>query len=297
MKGTSFILLVTALLLSSCAGVETDAEMMRLIQDTTESCEIDIPYAFVRDCAPFRELREHARNKPFPAVLGTLSVALNDDNPAARAVASNLLYGEVKDNRHRIKENAKNISTGILNNLIQGIADNKDYSARYAVAVTVYTATVLDRHAPLFTMLKEHPQAIVRTEGYPKTMTYGRLGVLPFLKEAAKADNIQTQQAVLQAPLEMFDYTEKEQNTVAEWMLPYLNDENTTLVYIAGRVLYNRCGPEYIDTVLDTVEKHIDATNGRLDYPFKYILDHAYNPQESEEQRARKRALMRRIRK
>ncbi len=302
------VVLVTVFVLSvsvmQCKDrVPVDGEIMDAIKAAASNCNVDMRYAFVRNCTGSEDVKlsDIISNKTVPASLGTISVALNDPDEKIRVVACKLLYREVRDNISTIEKNADKITPAVVENLLKGTAKIKGYVAMYAAEAVTHIAIMKGHEMGLYRMLKEHPQEVVRVHGYSNLMRFGRLKVFDIIKELAKSSDPGMVLAALDAPRNMYKYTDEEKKVICPWALTYLGNDDPQIAFRAGATL-NICAGKFIDAVLDECAKR--ANKGELKPPFSYVLTNftfsckemfGTPPTGTKEQCARRDALKKKI--
>lgn len=293
MKKHAFLLILVMLLSSACSSVAVDGQLMDAIKAAAKNCKVDLRYAFVKDCKEVEALSKLVKNMGPTKALGTVSVALNSDDPKTQAVACKLLYREIKDYAHRMQKNAKQLKPAVVRNLIKGVTALKKYVVMYAVTSTVHAAMIKGLEQELYTMLDKHPQRSVRIEGYRQLMRFGRLKGFEKVKQVvASAKDKYVKLSALNAPLNMYKYSKAEAKAVGDWATPLLKDPDQEVAQVAGRILY-RCGGSYIDAVLDEAEAR--AKQGKLSKPFANAILFGYNRGETAAQKERKEKLKQQV--
>lgn len=295
---------VLSLFVIQCKGkVPVDREIMDAIKAAASKCSVDMRYAFVRNCQSSEDVKlsDIISTKAVPVSLATISVALNDPDEKIRVVACKLLYREIRDNISSIENNIEKISPATVENLIKGTANIKGYVAMYAAEAVTHIAILKGHDIALYKMLKEHPQEVVRVHGYSHLMRFGRLKVFGIVKELAKSTEPRMVIAALDAPRNMYNYTDEEKNAICPWALSYLNNDDPQVAFRAGATL-NLCAGKFIDAVLDECEKK--AVRGGLKAPFSFLLTnftfsckemYGSPPTGTKEQCARREVLKKKI--
>jgi len=263
---------LSALLISSsCGSVKVDKEFMALLKNLATKCKLDKRYAFLKDCdADKKKVGDMVRSRGRVPTLGTVSVALNDKDENLKTVAVWALYSHYKDYMKQFTNNPKALSKGIVTNLIKGVANHKGYAAMYGARTAVHAAMITGRDKELYAMLKAHPQDSVRSESYGYLMTFGRLKAFPKIKEIASGGDKRLKRTALYAPQNMYKYTDAEKKEVCEWAKGFLTDSDEYLAIRAGGILNRICKGEYIDLVLNEVEKRDKA--GTLKSPYYWLV-------------------------
>ena len=270
MKKISLFVTVLIILftLGGCSNIKVDKEIMGLINAAAAKCNIDMKYAFVKDCAEAGKLSEMVIKK-MPEAIATVSAALNDRNEKVKVVACQLLYREVKDNITKVKAKPEVLTDPVVDGLIKGTGALKSYVAMYATASTVHAAMIKGKQNELYAMLEAHPEKAVRMEGYVNLMTFGRMKAFEKIKELAKSSDKNILYASLNAPRGMYEITDEESKAVCDWALPFLSSDDMQTAYQAAAILTRYKG-KYIDAVLEKAEKL--AAEGKLTNPFALAL-------------------------
>lgn len=299
MKPKIIVLLSAALLLLSACGttLKTDKEMKRLMDEAVKNCEIDTRYASIKGCNKGKELRTVTRDTPVDIALNTASIALNSENKKMRAVACFVLYMELKNKRYQIKKMAKKLNSAMVDNLLSGMKKYPTYVMLYAADAVTYTATLTGRSGDLLKLLNDYPVRQVQQAILSKLMTYGRTEMIPVLKKWAKDKNKYVSRAALRAPQYMYKYTPEEKKAVAGWMSEVFKLGDNYEKSIAGKILYNKIGGKYADTVLDYIEKEIPAaeTAGKAPWELRRLAYGLWNKNLSETQIKRAKDLKEKI--
>jgi hypothetical protein len=269
----SFAILLT--MLSACKKVSVDGEIMDAIKATSENCEVDLRYSFVKNCkaGELTNLQKLIKDKGPTHSLSTVSAALNDSDEKVRAVACKLLYREIRDNIGNIDKNKDKLPAAVAEHLIEGMSKIDTYVVFYAAQLTTHVAMMKGVEDKLYAMLKDHPIPQVRYESYAYLMTYGRLRAFDKVKELMKGpfgDDKWLPYHISSAPGNMYKWTDDEKNAICPWLKEQMNNENESVQEKAARTISGRCGGEYIDAFLDEAEKR--ANEGNLKSPFSKAL-------------------------
>lgn len=293
-----FALLV--LLLNACgSSLQTDKGLEKLMQKAVKNCQIDTRYASIKGCDEGKELRTVARDTPINIALNTVSIALCSDNIKMRAVACHLLYMELKNKRYQMEQMKKQLSSGMVDNLLKGMKKYPTYVMMYAADAATYAATLTGKTDALIKLLEEYPVKQVKQSILSKLMTYGRTAVLPTLKKFAKDKETYVARAALQAPLWMYKYSAEEKKQVAGWMTEVFKLGDNYEKSIAGKVLYNKIGGEDASPVLDYLDKQITAAekDKKASWELKRLAYGLYNRKLPKEVQDRAAKLKERLRK
>lgn len=307
LKGAAALL---PFLFAACGSVKTDAEIMDGLKAIVAGCEIEMRYGWSKNCKAgekdkFLKLMEGKlkTDEGRVAALGTLATALHSADQKLQAVAADRLYDNFRDFGH-FGSKPQLMTPALADKLISGVAKVKGYVAFYAARSTAHAAVISGKTAELYKMVEAHSEENVRYEAFRNMMQYGRLKVLPKLKELVASADQKAQVAASYAPISMYNWTDAEKKEICPWGKTLLQHKNETVAQNAASFLGMRCGGEYIDAVLDEADRR--AKEGNLKPPFSYALTHSTfscesflgsKPQGNPEQCKRREALKQKVAK
>ena len=272
-------LLLAAPLLFACGSVKTDSEVMAGVKAIASGCDIEVRYGWAKNCKAgekdrFLKLMDGKLKTDLGrvAALGTLATALHSKDEKIQAVAADRLYDNFRDFGH-FGKNPKLMTPALADKLLSGVASVKGYVAFYAARSAAHAAVLSNKTADLYKTVESHPEKAVRYEAFRHMMVYGRLKVLPKIKELVASADQQSQVAGSYAPISMYDWTDAEKKEICPWGKTLLQHQTETVAQNAANFLSMRCGGEYIDAVLNEAESRLKA--GTLKPPFSYALTHS----------------------
>lgn len=254
-----------------CKKIQTDSELMGLIESAAQNCKVDTRYAFVTECKndEVAKIEKIIAEKKVVPLLGTFTVALQNKDDKIKAVACKFLYRHYRDNIGELDKNRDKIDTAVVEALIKAVGETKEYVSFYAAEVVTHLAMMKGLETSLYAMLKSHPQEYTRLEGYRQLMRFGRAKAFDRVKELAGNSDGKIVLAALEAPNNMYEMTEQEKNLICPWAQGFLSHADDNAALTAARIM-NQCRGKFIDAMLDEAAKR--AKEGRLKPPFSRAL-------------------------
>ena len=260
-------------LLFACGGgkVKGDQAILDQINKVAANCEVDIRYTFLKNCKENadKDLEKMIKEKGVSLSLPSLAIALNNDDIKVSATSASMLYSHIKDNMKAVNENPKSVEDNVLDLFLKGLEKHKSqYYTFYAVRSVTHLATIKNKTDKLVAFLKTHPEKAVQVEGLNYLMQYGRLGVFKTVKELGKDANLAT--IALYNPQTMYQYNETEAKEICDWTVSFLDNPDDKIAGNASVTTAIRCRGEYLDKLLDQIEKK--AGEGKLNGYYRSSL-------------------------
>jgi hypothetical protein len=191
------------------------------------------------------------------AAVATLAATLADKDPALQTVTANLL-----NTAFRVPwlpgKDASSVNAEDAKALLGAAVKLPNALARQAVPAAVHAAMLSGSAAEAYALLDKADAAEIRPLGYRYVMTHGRLAALPKVQELAKDPSIALVFAALEAPRNMYDWTDEERAAICPWAAEMLNDSRPNVPSRAAGLL-GSCGTPFVDTLLERSEKALKA--------------------------------------
>lgn len=191
-----------------------------------------------------------------PAAIATLAFALADPNPALRTVAANVLNTAFRAPWN--DENAGAVDAGDARALLTAALAAPKPLARQAVPAAVNAGFLAGIGEEVLAALDKADPAELRPLGYRYVMTHGRLAAFGKVQELVNDPNPAVSLAVLEAPRNMFAWSEAEQAAICPWAATLLKDPRPAVTARAAGVL-GSCTGEFVDLLLERGEKSLKA--------------------------------------
>jgi len=118
---------------------------------------------------------------------------------------------------------------------------------------------------PLYDIVRDHPTPGVASRIMKHVAGYGRLAVLPRMKQWARNAKARRLELLLEGALEMRRMSEAEKQGVCPWARTFLGHEDLGVARRAGEVMV-RCQGDYIDALLAEGKRRVEA--GQWTKPF-----------------------------
>jgi hypothetical protein len=126
--------------------------------------------------------------------------------------------------------------------------------ARQAVPAAVLAATLAGQTEELFAALDRADQTELRPLGYRYVMTHGRMAVFGKIQQLVKDSNSSLAFAALEAPNNMYGWTQTEKTILCPWANDLLKDPRPNVATRAAGLL-SHCGGEFVDALLQRGEQ------------------------------------------
>lgn len=122
----------------------------------------------------------------------------------------------------------------------------------------VLAATLAGQREDLYAALDRADQTELRPLGYRYIMTHGRLDVFGKIQQLVKDNNSALSFAALEAPQNMYAWTQTEKAAICPWAAELLKDPRPNVATRAAGLL-SSCGGEFVDALLERGEKALKA--------------------------------------
>lgn len=237
-----------------------DDELLGLLKTISTACTIDPAEGSVT-CAQGENRRLTtlfaSGKRKRPAAIATLAFALTDASPALQTAAANLLNTAFR------APWTDDVTVGAVDAadaraLLQAALAAPKPLARQAVPGAVNAAFLAGIGDEVFTVLDKSDPAELRPLGYRYVMTHGRMAAFAKVQELAKDPNPAVSLAVLEAPRNMFSWTEPEKAAICPWAAELSKDTRPAVATRAAGLL-GSCSGEFVDLLLDRGEKSLKA--------------------------------------
>ncbi len=275
-----------------------DVTLLKQMMNITQSCKIDSAAANVT--CPQGENRQLisefvADQRSRPAAIATLAHALADANPALQTVAANLLNGGFRSPWGAdLRIGA--VTAADAKSLLTTTLKLPKPLARQALPGAVNAAELAGLGKDVYAALDAADQSELRPLGYRHVMTHGRLAAFEKIRQLAKETNSAVAFAALEAPRNMYGWTDAEKSAICPWAAELLNDPRPNVATRAAGLL-SSCSGDFVDQLLDRGEKAVKSGQinaGELG-PFRDLCSAANAKQPgvaSDKQCDRNRALL-----
>lgn len=237
-----------------------DADLLKQLTTIAQACKVEAVEGSVT--CPQGENRRLigefvANQRSRVAAPATLAHALADPNPGLQAAAANLLNGAFRSPwGPDLKAGAVQASDAKA--LMAAALRAPKALARQAVPAAVLAATLAGQTDELFASLDKADQTELRPLGYRYVMTHGRLGVFGKVQQLVRDNNSALSFAALEAPSNMYGWTQTEKAALCPWATELLKDPRPNVATRAAGLL-SRCGGEYVDALLDRGERALKS--------------------------------------
>ncbi|MCB1176558.1 MAG: hypothetical protein KDK36_03160 [Leptospiraceae bacterium] len=258
--------IIFSLTIMNCGKVKDDPEITASITKAVANCEVDTRYASLKNCKENadKDLKDMIKNKGPAASLPSLAVALNNDDIKVAATAASVMYSNIKDYMTKVSEKPESVDGKVLDLFMKGLEKYKsEYFTMYAVRSVVHLA-MIKGDKKIIGFLKSHSEKAVKSEGLTYLMQFGRMKVFDEVKELA--GDKETVRIALKNPRNMYKLSADEEKTVCDWAMGFLDSEDMTASGNAAMTIATRCKGEYLDKLLDKVEKAAEAGELKGDY-------------------------------
>jgi hypothetical protein len=233
-----------------------DAELLKQLTDISHACKVDVVEGNVT--CPQGENRRLisefvANQRSRITAVATLAHALADSSPALQVATANLLNGAFRSPwGPDLKAGA--VPALEAKALLAAALKAPKALARQAVPAAVLAATLAGQTDELFAALDRSDQTELRPLGYRYVMTHGRLGVFGKVQQLVKDNNSALSFAALEAPHNMYGWTQTEKAAICPWATDLLKDPRPNVATRAAGLL-SSCGGEFVDALLERGEK------------------------------------------
>ncbi len=237
-----------------------DADLLKQLADIAQACKVDAVAGNLT--CPQGENRRLisefvASQRSRPAAVGTLAHALADSNPSVQVVTAHLLNGAFRSPwGPDIKVGA--VPAPQAQALLAAALKAPKALARQALPAAVLAATLAGQREDLYAALDRADQTELRPLGYRYIMTHGRLDVFGKIQQLVKDNNSALSFAALEAPQNMYAWTQTEKAAICPWAAELLKDPRPNVATRAAGLL-SSCGGEFVDALLERGEKALKA--------------------------------------
>lgn len=176
---------------------------------------------------------------------------LLDTDPALQAVTANVMNGAFRSPWGDVKSP---VAGAEANALLAAALRAPKSIARQAVPGAVLAATLANQTEELFRALDNADETELRPLGYRYVMTHGRLATFGRVQQLVKGTNSALSFAALEAPHNMYGWTEPEKAAICPWAADLLKDPRPNVATRAAGLLSN-CSGEIVDQLLSRGEK------------------------------------------
>jgi hypothetical protein len=192
-----------------------------------------------------------------PAAIATLAFALTDADPALQTVAANLLNTAFRA-PWSDEASVGAVDATDARALLQAALNAPKPLARQAVPAAVNAGFLAGIGDEVFAALDKSDPAELRPLGYRYVMTHGRMAAFGKVQELVKDPSPAVSLAVLEAPRNMFAWTEAEKAAICPWAAELLKDPRPAVATRAAGLL-GSCTGEFVDLLLERGEKSLKA--------------------------------------
>jgi len=254
-KKISLIITTIILLITACSKIKTNPDIVYIINKIDKECKITMHYAILNKCRKQKKsFFELQKRIGIEEVLPTLTYFFTNENKRKATIATYFLY-YLRSYFSKIVKSPKLVKKSITKNLIVGLKNMTDYQAYYAAIPITNLAMLHGLEEEIFTVASSHPQDTVRNAIYRNAMQYGRLKVFDKIKVASRSKKKHLAFNAIASTQKMFNMTKKERYKVCDWLKTIINRPVERESTEAAKTLVTRCKGEYIDIVLDKLEK------------------------------------------
>lgn len=237
-----------------------DKDLLKQLADVSHACKVDAVEGNVS--CPQGENRRLinefvANQRSRTAAVATLAHALADSDTALQAVTANLLNGAFRGPwGPDLKAGA--VPTADAKALLAAALKAPKAQARQALPAAVLASTLAGQTDELFVALDRADQTELRPVGYRYVMTHGRLAAFDKIQQLVKDSNSALSFAALEAPRNMYGWTEAEKAAICPWAAALLKDPRPNVATRAAGLL-SSCGGDFVDALLDRGEQALKA--------------------------------------
>lgn len=235
---------------------DVDAQLWQRLTDIGQKCKVDPLEASVT--CPQGENRRLisefvANQRPRSGAIATLAGALADPNPALQTAAANVLNGAF---RAPWGSDAKvgSVQAADAKRLLAAALKAPKQVARQALPGAVHAGFLAGAGNDVYAALDQADETELRPLGYRYVMTHGRLGAFGKVQQLAKASNVAVAFAALEAPRNMYGWSDAEKAAICPWGLELLQDPRPNVAARAAGLL-SSCSGDFVDKLLERGEK------------------------------------------
>lgn len=237
-----------------------DADLLKQLSALAKSCKVDASEGNLT--CPQGENRRLisefvANQRSRTAAVATLAHALGANDPALQTAAANILNGAFRSPW------GSDLRVGVVSPpeakaLLAAALKLPKALARQALPGAVNAAELAGIADDLYASLDRADQSDLRPLGYRYVMTHGRLGAFGKVQQAVKDTNSALAFAALEAPRNMYAWTETEKAAICPWAAGLMQDPRPNVATRAAGLL-SSCSGEYVDRLLERGEQALKA--------------------------------------
>jgi hypothetical protein len=241
------------------SAARVDVELLEQLKSLSITCKVDPAEGSVT--CPQNENRRlttdfASSKRKRPAAVATLAAALSDANPALQTVAASLL-------NTAFRAPWADASVGVVEaadaRALMGAALNVPKPlARQALPAAVNAGFLAGIGDEVYAALDQADPAELRPLGYRYVMTHGRLTSFAKVQALVSDPSPALAFAAIDAPRNMFDWSEAEKATICPWAATLVKDAPPNIAARAVSLLAS-CGGEFVDQLLERGEKALKA--------------------------------------
>lgn len=241
---------------SAALPANVDADLLKQLTEIARTCKVDaVAGNIVCPQGENRRLISEfvANQRSRTGAVATLTAALTDSNPGLQVAAANLMNGAFRSPwGPDLKSGAVTVTEAKA--LLAAALKSPKAVARQAVPGAVLAATLAGQTDDLFAALDRADETELRPLGYRYVMTHGRLAVFGKVQQLVKDNNSALSFAALEAPHNMYGWTQTEKAAICPWAAELLKDPRPNVATRAAGLL-SSCGGEFVDALLERGEK------------------------------------------
>lgn len=239
---------------------EVDPELLGRLREIASSCSADLALGLVT--CPGGENRRLAREftsekRARPAAVATLAHTVASTEAPLQTASANLLNHAFRAPWGNDLEPGVVDATAARALLTAALAAPLPI-ARQAVPGAVHAALLARLDEEVFLLLNGTRETELSALGYRYVMTHGRLRAFPYVQRLAAEANPALALAALEAPRNMFGWSEPEAAAICPWAESLLEEKRSGVEAGAAELLAN-CSGKHVDLLLKRGERLLEG--------------------------------------
>lgn len=235
-----------------------DADLLKQLTDIAALCKVDVTAGNVA-CAQGENrhlISEFVANqRSHVNAVATLAYGLGASNPSLQVATANLMNGAFRSPwGNDLKPGA--VAGPDAKALLSAALKSPKAVARQALPGAVLAASLAGPPEELFSALDHADEAELRPLGYRYVMTHSRLAAFSKVQQLVKDNNSALSFAALEAPRNMYGWTDGEKAAICPWASDLLKDPRPNVATRAAGLL-SSCNGEFVDALLARGEKSL----------------------------------------